>query len=89
MGEPPSDAGAVKVIEAWAFPAVAVPMAGAPGTAIGVTGFEDAEATPGPFALVALTVKEYAVPLARPVTVIDVHGTVQVPVKPPGEDVAA
>lgn len=29
---PPSDAGAVKVTLAWASPAVAVPMVGAPGT---------------------------------------------------------
>ena len=32
MAEPPVEAGAVNVTEAWVSPAVAVPMVGAPGT---------------------------------------------------------
>ena len=42
---------------AWPFPAVAVPMVGAPGTVAGVAGAEAAEAGPVPMALVAVTVK--------------------------------
>ena len=48
--------GAVKVTVACAFPPVAVPMVGAPGTVAGVTLFDAAEAALVPFALVALTV---------------------------------
>ena len=57
MAEPPLLAGAVKVMEAWAFPAVAVPMVGAPGTVAGVTEFEAELAVPVPIAFVALAVK--------------------------------
>ena len=41
-----------------------------------------------PMAFVAVTVKVYAVPLARPVTVIEVQGAVQLPVIPFGDEVA-
>ncbi len=44
-----------------------------------------ADAALVPFALVAVTVNVYAVPVVRPETVI---GEVPVPVIPPGEDVA-
>ena len=57
MGEPPLLTGAVNVTVAWALPAVAVPIVGAPGTLIGVTLFDAAEAAPVPAALVAVTVK--------------------------------
>ena len=57
MAEPPLFAGAVKVTVAWAFPAVAVPIVGAPGTVEGVTEFEAALAGPVPMAFVAVTVK--------------------------------
>src|SRR5688572_29603227 len=63
-------------------------MVGAPGAPSGVTLLEAADAGPVPTALVAVTVKVYAVPLARPVTVMEVHGAAQLPVIPPGEDVA-
>ena len=53
---PPLLAGAVKVTLAWALPAVAVPMVGAPGVVAGVTLFDAAEAAPVPTALVAVTV---------------------------------
>ena len=53
---PPFDAGAVKLTEACAFPAVAVPMVGAPGTVAGVTLFEAPDAAPVPTELVAFTV---------------------------------
>ena len=54
--------------EAWALPAVAVPIVGAPGAVYGVTGLEGAEVA-GPPELVAVTVKVYWVPLVSPVTV--------------------
>ena len=77
--------GAVKVTDACALPAVAVPIVGAPGTPAGVTLFEALDAGPVPATLVAVTVKVYAVPLVRPVTVI---GEAEpVPVSPPGLEV--
>ncbi len=80
----PFVAAAVKVTEAEPFPGVAVPMVGAPGAvASGVAELEGVEAGPVPTALVAVTVKVYAVPLVRPLTVIGL--VVPVPVKPPGE----
>jgi len=85
MALPPFDVGAVKDIVACAFPAVAVPIAGAPGVVEGVTLLEAAEAVPVPRALVAFTVKVYAVPFVSPVTVIGL--AVPVLVTPPGEDV--
>jgi len=54
-------------------------------SATGVTAFEGAEAGPVPNALVALTVKVYDVPLARPVTVSGEAAPVAV--KPLGFDV--
>ena len=41
-------------------------MVGAPGTVAGVTLFDAADGGAGPIALVAVTVKVYAVPLVRP-----------------------
>jgi hypothetical protein len=58
--EPPLLPGAVNVTVAWAFPAVAVPIVGAPGTVEvgeGVTEFEAELAGPVPLAFVAVTVK--------------------------------
>ena len=53
--------------------------------ATGVTAFEGAEAGPVPTALVAVTVKVYAVPFASPATVI---GEAEpVPLMPPGLEV--
>ena len=56
IAEPPVLAGAVNATDAWALPAVAVPIVGAPGTAAGVTGSLAGLAAPAPFALVATTV---------------------------------
>ena len=69
MADPPLLAGAVKLTVALAFPAVAVPMAGAPGTVAGVTLLEAAEAVPVPMLLVAVTAKMYVVPFVSPLTV--------------------
>jgi hypothetical protein len=54
--EPPSPVGAVHDTTAAALPAVAVTPAGAPGTVLGVTPAEAADAGEGPAALVAVTV---------------------------------
>ena len=88
IADPPLLAGAVNVTLACALPAVAVPMVGAPGTVAGVTLLDVLDAGPVPTALVAVTVKVYAVPLVSPLTVIDVHGAVQLPVIPDGDEVA-
>jgi hypothetical protein len=67
------------------LPATAVTLVGAPGIVAGVTAAEADEATELPTAFVATTVKVYAVPFVKPVTVIGVP--VPVSVKPPGEEV--
>ena len=63
---------------ACALPAVAVPIVGAPGTVAGVTLFEGLDAGPAPITLVAFTVKVYAVPLVKPVTVMGLDAPVAV-----------
>ncbi len=57
MALPPVEVGAVNATLAWAFPAVATGLVGAPGTVNGVTAADAAEATEFPTALVAKTVK--------------------------------
>jgi hypothetical protein len=57
MAPPPFEAGAVHDTVAWPLPAVANTPVGAPGTVMGVTLFEAAEAGPLPAALVAVTLK--------------------------------
>ena len=57
---------------------MAVTFVATPGWPPGVTLLEASEADPSPLALVATTVKVYAVPLVRPVTVQDVVAVVQV-----------
>ena len=72
IAELPPEAGADQVTVARPLPAVASTFKGAlgvPNTACGVTGVEAAEAGPVPTELAAVTVKLYAVPLVRPVTV--------------------
>ena len=86
MALPPFEAGAVNVIVAWAFPALAEGEVGAPGTVAGVTLLEDADAAPVPRALVAVTVNVYAVPFTRPVTTTGLAEPV--PVMPDGVEVA-
>ena len=78
-------AGAVKLTVALLFPAVAVPIVGAPGTVAGVTLLEAAEAAPVPTPLVAVTVKVYAAPLVSPLTARGLLAPL--PVKLPGVDV--
>jgi hypothetical protein len=64
---------------------VAVPIVGAPGSVAGVTEADAADEIPDPVAFVADTVKVYAVPFVRPVTVHDSDAVVHV--KLPGLDV--
>jgi len=68
MGNPPVPEGAVKLTVALLFPAVAVPMVGAPGIVAGVALLEAADGAPVPTLLVAVTVKVYGVPLVNPLT---------------------
>ena len=57
IGVPPLDAGAVKLTVACIFPAVAVPIVGAPGTTSGVKLLEAADAALVPLAFFAVTLK--------------------------------
>ena len=77
--------GVVQLIVAWEFPDVAEGVSGAVGTVAGVTWFEVPEG-PSPAPLVATTVKEYFVPLVKPVTVQE-RSPLVVQVKPPGDEV--
>jgi hypothetical protein len=89
IADPPLLAGAVNATDAWVLPGVATGEVGAPGTVAGVTAEDAAEADPVPALLVAVTVKVYAVPLVRPLTmqfVVAPSGVVQV--APPGAAVA-
>jgi hypothetical protein len=79
-------AGAAHDTSAREVPATAQTAVGAPGTVRGVTAELAADATDVPFALVAVTVKVYAVPFASPVTVAVVAPDV-VAVAPPGDAV--
>src|SRR4051812_28940199 len=56
IGEPPFEAGGVNATLACAPPATAVPIAGASGTAAGVTLFDGVDAGPVPMPFVAVTV---------------------------------
>lgn len=57
MTLPPVEVGAVNATLTCALPAVATGLVGAPGTVIGVTAADAADATEFPIALVAKTVK--------------------------------
>jgi hypothetical protein len=58
MGLPPLLTGAVNITVAWALPAVAEALVGAPGTfGAGVTLFDGADGTLSPTAVVATTLK--------------------------------
>src|SRR3990172_1192226 len=85
MAEPPLLAGADQSRMTWPLPAVALLRTGAPGTVLGVAE-RALEASPVPAALVAVTVKEYGLPLVRPLTVQPRPAVVQV--APPGLAVA-
>ena len=84
IADPPSDDGALHVTVACPFPAVADTLVGVPGVVAGVTASEAAEALLVPVLLVAETVKVYAVPFVRPVTVVVSAPLDQLAVAPPG-----
>ena len=86
MADPLAE-GAVQETVAAVSPAVAETPVGASGVADGVTGLEARDAEPESLALVATTVKVYAVPLVRPVTVQESVGSVLVQVFPPVDEV--
>ena len=75
IAEPPLEAGAFQDSETDRLPgapATAVGASGTVGPADGVTAAEAVESGPVPAAFVAATVKVYAVPFVRPVTVREV-----------------
>ena len=72
----------VGVVPKFCAPGLAKVMVCVP---LGVTLFDADEALPVPTLLVAVTVKVYAVPLVRPVTVTGLDAPV--PVRPPGLEV--
>ena len=57
IGDPPSEDGGAQVTVAWALPAVAETLVGAPGTVIGVTAADNSDAGLVPRAFIAVTVK--------------------------------
>ena len=85
IAEPPSKPGALNATETCALPAVTDPMDGALGIVKGVTLLDASLAELVPATLVAVTVKVYAVPLERPVTVSGLEEPFAV--NPPGLDV--
>jgi len=70
---------------AWPLPPTAVTPVGASGTVAGVTELLALDAELVPIAFVAVTVKVYATPLLKPVTVIGDEPPLAV--KPPTFDV--
>ena len=69
MALPPLLTGAVQDTTACPLPGAAVTSVGAPGVVLGVTAVLGLDAALVPAMFVAVTVKVYAVPLVRPVTV--------------------
>jgi hypothetical protein len=65
--------------------AEAVLIVGAPGVVAGIAMFELDEVKESPIAFLAITVKEYSVPLLNPVTTMG--DAEPVAVNPPGDDV--
>ena len=69
IAAPPVVVGAVHDSRTSPSPAVPETLVGAPGTVAGVTADEGEDGDPVREALVAVTVKVYAMPLVSPVTV--------------------
>jgi hypothetical protein len=69
IAAPPLSAGGVHSTTACVLPAVPITDVGAPGVVRGVIVEDALDAEPAPAALVAVTVKVYAEPFVRPVTV--------------------
>ena len=89
IADPPVLVGAVKLTVALPLLPLAEIPVGAPGAiGAGVTEDDAVEAVPVPIALVAVTVKVYAVPLVSPVTVIGEDVPLAVTAVPPPKGVA-
>ncbi len=86
IAAPPFEAGACHVTIDWLFPIDAETPVGASGIVRGVIAAEALEIGDDPAMFDATTVKVYAVPLVRPVTVHEVAPVV-VQLFAPGEDV--
>jgi hypothetical protein len=85
IAAPPLVAGADHETATWALPLVPVALVGTPGIVAGVTAADEAEIADVPTSFVAVTVKVYEVPFARPVTR---HGETELEqVTPSGFDV--
>ena len=85
---PPSFAGAVNATDAEAFPRVAVPIVGAPGTvAARTTAFDRAEGGPVFTAFVAVTEHLYVLVFVNEPTTIGLLAPEFEPVAPPLDDV--
>ena len=83
----PFDAGAVQETVIFSVPATTKTLVGASGAFAGVIELEASDALDAPFALLAFTVKVYAVPFDKPETIQEVVGALTVQVKSPGLDV--
>jgi hypothetical protein len=83
----PFDAGAVQETVIFSVPATTKTLVGASGAFAGVIELEAVEARESPLALVAFTVKVYAVPFDKPETIQEVVGALTVQVKSPGLEV--
>ena len=89
IGEPPVFVGAVKLTVALPLLTLALIPVGVPGAvAAGLTEDDALDAVPVATELVAVTVKVYAVPLVKPVTVIGEALPVPVTAVPPPTGVA-
>ena len=78
----PFDAGAVHETVIFSVPATTTTLVGASGAFAGVIGLEAVEGREAPFALLAFTVKVYAVPFDKPETIQEVVGAFTVHVAP-------
>ena len=85
IAEPPLLLGALQVTTTAPLPAAPDTLVGACGTvAVGVTALLAAEDGDVPAALVAVTVKVYALPSVRPMTVAVVFAALTRTLAPPG-----
>jgi hypothetical protein len=80
-------AGAVQETVIFPVPATTKTEVGASGAFAGVIELEAVDARDAPLALLALTVKVYAVPFVKPEMLQEVVGAFTVQVKFPGLDV--
>jgi hypothetical protein len=85
IARPPSN-GATNTTVTWPLPAPTVGAAGAVGTVLGMTAAEAADAAPGPFAFVAVTVQVYDFPFDKLPTTIGEAAPFTDPAVPPFDE---